>query len=581
MTWRLRARPVVAVVVLASLGALLFGAGSAAGAASNPPITVTYTGTFSEDFGAYSTVAAPGVPGFCGSRNTADMFWTMTATTTADDLANSVPVYWKVSTIGGSLSYKWDATPTCVALFGTTFSNDDCTAALTLRPGYQARDFGRLDIVSYLYTPLIGVYPRTPWSGDFLQSDHSSGQCSVGLGALYKPAPSGTDPDAVPFRDAWLPRLESPPGPPVSKDYANTYHYDNPPGGNFGTVKVASTLTLTTRYPELRIDQLTHSDQIDITDTGATVAVGEHVVLHVRSATTGTTLDATSPRWSGIADPNALVAYSIHDADEASTMSVTRVKPGHFDGQQSISFYFVRPGDYTVTVTASSGGQQQSPVSTTIHAVGPTATFTAKTCRLGINSTVMVPRRTSRLQYGANNVCPTAAGIEWKATMLPPAGYGGQMAMSQLVRGQITRGPQVCFAATSWQSDTSAFYTPSLLIVRKGRIVGLLGGEPTLTLGNLPRPWGGSDAPAVTLKGTRPHTIVLRFRDYLMYRANRPGSIWVAIREMDWFVSGSATRHGSRWVVTNARSSARSLGSTASHHPPEWTQVARAGGCPR
>lgn len=340
-----------------------------------------------------------------------------------------------------------------------------------------------------------------------------------------------------------------------------------------------------------------------ITVTGktktTTVGVGEPIDLSLACAKNGT---PTGPfKWklpNGSGYPVTLSKYEIDDNEDKST--TTLVKLTMFT-KKTLSFYWLKPGAYTVTATATVNGAP-AQAWTSFNVVAPQAEFTAKTCQAGLNTlwTFHLPGGNAgppRLSLGLNNDCVKAPGLTWSAKVdqkgrpLPEA----DLAVVQLTKGTLTHSTSknACVDTKGkWYADNHAFYITGTFEpkINGHQVTGFKAGDNmVLVKAGMSKEFTSLDAPSVPLKNGGTFTENFDFTDYLMYRPNYKATglghfgIWVALRHLSWTFHASATfdtktHHWALGKVTDPNK--KDIGSTESSTEPQFTKVATNGNCP-
>lgn len=338
---------------------------------------------------------------------------------------------------------------------------------------------------------------------------------------------------------------------------------------------------------------------ITVTGKTTTVGVGEPIDLSLTCAKNGA---PTGPfKWTlpaGSGYPVTLSKYEIDDNEEKS--STTLVKLTTFT-KKTLSLYWLKPGAYTVTATATvNGAPRQARTSFTV--VAPQAEFTGKTCEAGLNTlwTFHLPGGKAgppRLSLGLNDNCVKAPGITWLAKVdlkdrpLPE----GDLAVVQLLKGTLTHSTSknACVDTKgTWFADGRAFYILGTFKpeIKGHQVSGFDAGDNmALVKAGMSKEITSLDAPSVVLKHGATWTENFDFTDYLMYRPNYKATglghigIWVALRRLNWTFHASATfdTKTHHWVLGKVTDpNKKDIGSTESSTEPQFSKVVSGHPCP-
>jgi hypothetical protein len=143
----------------------------------------------------------------------------------------------------------------------------------------------------------------------------------------------------------------------------------------------------------------------------------------------------------------------------------------------------------------------------------------------------------------------SSPGITWTGSVGQPTVGGGSIAFLQLVNGGFTFGstglfgPGVHSRTTAGQSVLDTASTNGIPQYQFPNVVYHEDASTALT----PNP---SDTTGIGVtNGLLYVTMDDQFSDYLMFKSDRDGSIWVTLRKMSWSCSGSASNTMSGWAV--------------------------------
>ena len=329
---------------------------------------------------------------------------------------------------------------------------------------------------------------------------------------------------------------------------------------------------------------------IPVAGKTTTVGVGEPLDLSLACAPGGTA--PTGPyRWKLPAKSGYPVTLSSYDiTDNTSASSSTLVKLTKFT-DPTFSFYVLKSGTYTVTVTASvNGTQEEVPASFNVKA--PVSELTAATCPAALNTlwTYELPVgefRPPRLTLGFNNQCVKTSGLAWsaKATLKDKVLPDSDLAVVQLVNGTVKHSTQkkACLSTSGWEADGSAFYRTSRdNPMIKGHTVSGFSSGPDMVEIKVGRSntLASSDSPSVLLRNGATWTANLDYTDYLMYRPHYKATgfghfgIWVALRELSWTFKSAASFNAKthRWKLGGVTTNPKKIGSVASSAEPQFSR---------
>jgi hypothetical protein len=277
-------------------------------------------------------------------------------------------------------------------------------------------------------------------------------------------------------------------------------------------------------------------DPVNVTGRTTTVVVGQRISLSSRYADGS---DLGAPKWSGIKSPDVISDYTF----EVGFGHVTPFPAAQLD-EARLSFSFVQPGRYTITVT---GTNPRSKLKDRAEAIFDVVTpivaiFSAKQCPVHL----AVERGTVHVAMGGPGKpgCHKS-GITWRIQVTAPRESGIRFGMTQVLMGAATRDGQSCqFAGGVPQgsvgSDNSVPYAPPERVSA---------GE-TKTVTDL------DDSPGLKFSAAMPigsrQTETLHFRDYLMTEPTEDDSIYVALAEMRWTFHFVAVRSKDGWTLTDS-----------------------------
>jgi len=336
-----------------------------------------------------------------------------------------------------------------------------------------------------------------------------------------------------------------------------------------------------------------------VAEKTTTVGVGEPIDLELACAPGGA--KPTAPyKWDLPAKggyPLTLSSYDITDGP--SNASSTLVKTPASNGDK-FSFYWLKPGTYTVTATATVNGKSEQ-VRTTFDVKAPDSELTATTCQANLNTkwTYQLPVHTygpPDLTLGLNNKCVTTPGIAWsaKVTLKDAVLPEGDLAVVQLVNGTLKHSSQktACIATKGWEADGSAFYPSSTdkPVIKGHTVSGFHSGPDMFTVkAGGTEGFTSSDSPSSPLLRGATWTASLDFTDYLMYRPNYQATslghigIWVALRQMSWTFKGSASWNAKKkkWELGKVTPNKKTIGSAVTGEEPAFSRSVQApGSCP-
>jgi hypothetical protein len=276
-----------------------------------------------------------------------------------------------------------------------------------------------------------------------------------------------------------------------------------------------------------------------ITDTTTNVIVGQQISL---SAAVNPPITIQSPQWTipGTRIGNYVVTYT--NPTSATSGVVTQLTTANLS-QSSITFYWVDGGENReVKYSFTSGGKSYSGKAT-FNVKRPTVEVTT------VTGTVVVAQPFGQLELVYGNVF--IPGIKFtRANLSIPMGFSGDTYWVQVAN--VTR--------TRRRNDgTDDIFTGSGLDNRFSYSVN----DPNATQTN--------DSPGLALTSDYTNASVTdSYQMWLMFKPSSTGSIYVPLRKVDWSWSGTATRSGSQWTLTNSSNTQNPASADSTTHPT-WT----------
>ena len=536
---------------------------SQAGAAAPRLIYVHYSGTISV---SHPSGMGGGSNGVMTSWGTSEIKLSWNGTGTVDIAgSSSVPLHFSQFT--GSIHYDGDGAP------AGTKTAAPCTAQISELAGAEQK----LKPISWDITSLTGptdysvslLYFTPVLLSDFAQSSApwpASLLCGLnpeqGLGSSWTYPSDPFCPEqpsaavVANYDKVIAPKIIVAPG--GSKSESFNLDYTVPCQGRPLTVELKSVLSAsftskstppaqgnpkpTTGRPKPKsgIEIVNLANGKPVTEQTISSVVGQPSAFRVR------TKDGTQPR-----DPKWTVPGSGPRGEAVKGYVITetsgRVDPLLLSDENDdvVRFHFVKAGQHEVAVTAS-GDREWVKVDVVAPTVGPDP---AKMCETGIASTSHNPRLPGTiLGVGYTDNCATTAGIRWNFNVRAPEDGAGNIAMVQLLTKEVKHSSitvnavveplHVCpklTRPTPWADDAS-FYDQ----LHKSPAIW----EPPIASGGTAS-WVDSDSPHLPLR-TAPiynsNTWYEKFDavDYLMYKSEADGSVWVPLATLTWGWSGLA-----------------------------------------
>lgn len=315
---------------------------------------------------------------------------------------------------------------------------------------------------------------------------------------------------------------------------------------------------------------------VNVTDETTKVPVGQHIRLRARFAD-GSTPKLSDGGWTGMTNQTAVGNYDFYDSF-ARTYPLEQTELTSPD----ISFYWVKaPNEaiegsgYTVSVAGLNRktGEDET-AETTFDVVAPIVqTFSATTCGAGINRTFRDLAKhfdPPEMSLGVNDTspgCRGVPGVAWTIDVALPSITGGHVAMTQLVTETLKHNRTTCTQGGFLMSGART-------IADGGRAYG--GVEPSIDAGGEWKtdPDNFNDSPSVGLKHGGTWFKADTFSDYIMFRPDASGSIWVPLAQMGpWTWSGTATEGKEFWSLSAHQDPSTSLPSSPAPTLPEWNGV--------
>lgn len=315
---------------------------------------------------------------------------------------------------------------------------------------------------------------------------------------------------------------------------------------NYTTKQVTLPITV------IPVIQLGGSGGTVVNGKTTSVVVGQKIVLY-GSYALPVGVSANSLGWNipGIANnpPYAVGNYAQSNASGA----VTLVN----NSTQTVTFYYVTPGTYTVVFNLNYGSNQTAAASTTFKVTAPTATPTVALptsgklyvntftgCTNNPSGPYLVFGNLTGPVVGCGGTYSGSAGITFTppTTTTPP----GTFYFTQIVTSdQVTYNAQVCTATNTPGLDGNVPYQN-----KTGQLVTDAPNSP------LPSSYSSS---------SRNFSATM----YFMWQSNTANSIPVALGHVNWQVSGSTTQSGGKWATPTG--SGTSSGYVANATYPQWT----------
>ncbi len=252
----------------------------------------------------------------------------------------------------------------------------------------------------------------------------------------------------------------------------------------------------------------------DVTGKTTTVAVGQQIALTV----TGVNQSQVSSQTWNISGPSGSYVAGYNVASDGTSASI----PSLNTAQSSVTYYYTAAGSSTVTYTANTSGgtPPTAKATTTFTVVAPTYGIATAVGTVNVNQD-----DGWQLQLGRSLPANGPRGVAFTATVTPPAGFSGASQWVQIVNSVSQTSAPNGGTCTGSGLDTQYPY-------RTGGAM--------------------SDSPLVALESQyTTSSISMSLTAYLQWQPPTP-SIPVAIAQVPWGWSGTATQTGSTWALTTS-----------------------------
>jgi hypothetical protein len=532
--------PLVCIAVLAAVViGLTLRPGSSIAAQPGPqapPLPLTFTGSYTD------VQAQPSYPTGRGSERMGDYSATVTLRRLVLQRSGQI---WSMTS--GEVSFGG---------FSQTETYDSCSALWTFP---ATSSFGSPPSVSLRLAPIAIGSSRTTGFLDF----------SIELRNGSVQTLSGCDPSPDPVYGRPGVLLVSGHAPVVYNMKDGKINVD---ATYAPTVGAAATGLRATDKGEIVGGLLVYDESVSkgesVTNARTKVTIGERVKLVARFADGG---DVESPRWSGIAGPDAIKRYIFEDG----LGSVTDLKRADLDGK-TVQFYWIHSYTYTVRVTAidSLTGKRETGLAVFVASAPRIGQFIARTCRLG------ALKDRPGIGLGSNRLCGDKPGVAWAVELAAPRSSGVAFGITQLITDYTSYNGKRCQDVLKPVNyglgplaDGSAIYANARVNVPPGKSRSVDG------LG-----WNVfNDSPdfGFARKEYGRYARVMTAVDYLMVKPETQGSIWVALRKLRWQFAFSVRYEptetpGESQVVQDRLSNPPipEIESSEATAEPEWTGVA-------
>jgi hypothetical protein len=238
---------------------------------------------------------------------------------------------------------------------------------------------------------------------------------------------------------------------------------------------------------------------------------------------------------------------------------------------QGLFFYWARSKTYTVQVTATDAetGKESTATATFVVEAPDVHEFSVTNCRaLYLNTEAAVP---AMVYNGAG----CQGGVRFHINASAPSSTGGNFGITQLMSDDIRHNGRFC-----WDGAIELTGGPPTYLDTET----LLQGSFHVAAGQTSEPPEGLDlvdSPVLPLSGGGSWSRLFRAVDFLMFKPDGIGSIWVAVAQMEqWTFKGVATLQKGAWQLSaynqtvpvggSAHLAPTQLSSVPATKEPEW-----------
>lgn len=307
--------------------------------------------------------------------------------------------------------------------------------------------------------------------------------------------------------------------------------------------------------PAVEIVDLDNSDAVVSSPPASTGlrVIGQrmHLLARVKSGTGSGPFHIDHTEWTMTGD-------SLVQAYDFFSGHLDWFDPSSFNDVDSVTFFYsVQQNSRSVRVKATVStptGDVHTEAEATFDVDGPTnVSMTSLTLRAGVTASPYTGTTSPIYIRFGEYIYHDSTGISWTFQATQPAGVSGRLVGTQIIWGEVAGAPVTgdVYNVSEFMDGCPFYWTPSTTNV-----------------------WLQSDSPRapVTAVDTLYGQVNI-FQDFLMYRPDGPGNIWVPVGTLWWDEGGIAVKDSTQpsgWRMINEIHAVDPTGMASSQFP-RWS----------